>query len=83
MPLLPKPSIRPIDVVVFPSRDLPQLLETVRPDILTKGSNYASDEVLGKQQVEQYGGRVSLIPINEKISSTQIIDRIKNHHDKD
>ncbi len=65
-------------VVVFASQDLQKLIEIIQPDVLTKGSNYASEEVLGRTRVEQLGGRVELIPIIENISSTRIINHIKN-----
>lgn len=64
-------------VVVFSNKDLDQVINGVRPDILTKGSNYESDEVLGREIVEGYGGRVELIPITEEISTTKIINTIK------
>ena len=37
-----------------------------------------TEEVLGRKIVENYGGRIELIPITEEISTTQIIDNIKN-----
>lgn len=65
-------------VVVFATNELEKVIESVRPDVLTKGSNYESEEVQGRQIVEKFGGRVELIPITENISSTQIINNIKN-----
>ena len=64
-------------VVVFSNKDLDKVIDSIRPDILTKGSNYESDEVLGRKIVEGSGGRVELIPITEEISSTKIINTIK------
>ena len=64
-------------LVVFANEELDKVIESIRPDILTKGSNYDSGDVLGHEIVEGYGGRVELIPITEKISSTQIINTIK------
>jgi D-beta-D-heptose 7-phosphate kinase/D-beta-D-heptose 1-phosphate adenosyltransferase len=65
-------------VVVFANKDLYKVIESIRPNVLTKGSNYKSEQVLGRKIVESYGGRVELIPITEEISSTQIINNIKN-----
>ena len=65
-------------VVVFSSHELTTLIETVQPDVLTKGSNYKHDTVFGHDIVEQYGGRVALIPISDDISSTKLINKIKN-----
>ena len=64
-------------VVVFPTQELDRVIEAVRPDVLTKGSNYETDEVLGREVVERCGGRVALIPVTESISASRIIDTIK------
>jgi D-beta-D-heptose 7-phosphate kinase/D-beta-D-heptose 1-phosphate adenosyltransferase len=64
-------------VVVFPTQELDRVLEAIRPDVLTKGSNYETDEVLGREVVERYGGRVALIPVTESVSASRIIDTIK------
>jgi len=64
-------------VVVFSAHELKNLIEIIRPDVLTKGSNYTSKEVFGRELVEKYGGRVELIPVTENISSTRIINDIK------
>ncbi|UCD77271.1 MAG: D-glycero-beta-D-manno-heptose-7-phosphate kinase [Desulfobacterales bacterium] len=64
-------------VVVFATNELEKVISSVRPDVLTKGSNYESEEVEGRLLVEKFGGRVNLIPITENISSTQIINNIK------
>jgi D-beta-D-heptose 7-phosphate kinase / D-beta-D-heptose 1-phosphate adenosyltransferase len=65
-------------VVVFSSDKLLSLIDIIRPDILTKGSNYTAEEVYGGQLVEKYGGTVKLIPVTEHISSSTIINSIKN-----
>jgi D-beta-D-heptose 7-phosphate kinase / D-beta-D-heptose 1-phosphate adenosyltransferase len=65
-------------VVVFSSKDLIKLIETIQPDILTKGSNYTTTQVFGRERVEALGGKVVLIPVTEDISTTRIIDTIKH-----
>ncbi len=67
-------------VVVFSSGELETIIETLRPAVLTKGSNYASDEVHGHEIITALGGRVELIPVIEDVSSTRIIHTIKNSH---
>ena len=69
-------------VVVFSSHELKKLIEIIQPDVLTKGSNYTSKEVFGRELVEKYGGRVELIPVTENISSTRIINNIKSARQK-
>jgi len=65
-------------VVLFSSHELEKLIDIVQPNVLTKGSNYASKEVFGHERVEALGGRVVLIPVTENISSTRIINNIKS-----
>jgi len=65
-------------VTVFESENLVQLVESVRPDVLTKGSNYKDTRIIGQDIVEKSGGRVVLITISENISSSGIIDKIKS-----
>ena len=69
-------------VVVFSSNELKKLIEIIRPDVLAKGSNYTSEEVFGRELVEQLGGRVVLIPVTENISSTRNINNIKRSDTK-
>jgi D-beta-D-heptose 7-phosphate kinase/D-beta-D-heptose 1-phosphate adenosyltransferase len=64
-------------VTLFSTKELEHLIEAVQPDILTKGSNYTTETVLGREIVERSGGRVVLIPITEAVSSTRIINQIK------
>jgi D-beta-D-heptose 7-phosphate kinase/D-beta-D-heptose 1-phosphate adenosyltransferase len=64
-------------VIVFATRELDRVIEAVRPDVLTKGSNYENDTVIGRELVERLGGRVALVPVIESVSSTRIIDTIK------
>jgi len=65
-------------VVVFSSQELIKLIEIIQPDVVTKGSNYTSKEVFGRERVEALGGKVVLIPVSENISSTRIINDIKS-----
>ena len=64
-------------VTVFATDRLTELIEDVRPDVLTKGSNYKHETVFGHEIVEKHGGRIVLISIDDKISATGIIDKIK------
>ena len=66
-------------VVVFATDDLDKLMRSIRPDILTKGIDYESTEILGREFVESYGGRIERIPISDEISATQIIANIKKN----
>ena len=64
-------------VTVFSTKALENLIEAIRPDVLTKGSNYSHKPVLGREIVEKFGGKVALVPMTEAVSSTQVINQIK------
>jgi len=66
-------------VVIFSSHQLKTLIEILRPAVLTKGSNYETDTVAGRESVERFGGRVEIIPVTENISASRIINHIKNN----
>ena len=66
-------------VLVFSTDELYKIIEMIRPDVLTKGSNYTSEAVIGRELVEKLDGRVVLIPVTEDISSTRIIDNIRKN----
>ncbi|OEU51081.1 MAG: bifunctional heptose 7-phosphate kinase/heptose 1-phosphate adenyltransferase [Desulfobacterales bacterium C00003060] len=65
-------------VTLFSSEELENIIEAIRPDILTKGSDYTTETVLGRQIVERSGGRVVLVPVTEVTSSTRMINQIKD-----
>jgi D-beta-D-heptose 7-phosphate kinase/D-beta-D-heptose 1-phosphate adenosyltransferase len=67
-------------VTIFPVNSLRDLLRELRPNILTKGSNYRKEEVVGGEILESYGGQVALIPITEGISTSGIISDILKEH---
>ena len=63
-------------VTVFSSEQLPEILAALKPDVLTKGSNYPAAEVSGREVVQAYGGQVVIIPITDPVSITGLIRQI-------
>jgi D-beta-D-heptose 7-phosphate kinase/D-beta-D-heptose 1-phosphate adenosyltransferase len=64
-------------VTLFASDQLPEILQNLQPDILTKGSNYPEAKVAGREIVQAYGGRVKLLPVTEPVSVSDLINRIR------
>lgn len=64
-------------VIIFDEDTPHKLLEAIRPDFLIKGGDYSVDEVVGKEIVEGYGGRVVVMSHVEGLSSSKIIRRIR------
>ena len=70
-------SLASVDMVVIFSEDTPRgLIESLRPDILVKGADWAMDEVVGAEFVQGYGGRVLLVELEEGHSTTATISRM-------
>jgi len=65
-------------VTVFSGKDILRLIRLLKPDILTKGSDYTAEKVYGRELVEELGGRVELVPLFGGVSSSRIIDEIRN-----
>jgi len=65
-------------VILFSAGELTKIIKAAKPDVLTKGSDYTVAKVQGRKIVQRHGGRVEIIPITENISSTQVINNIKN-----
>ena len=70
-------ALESVDYVMLFSDLTPlRLIEELMPDVLVKGGNYSLEEVVGRKDVEKYGGRVVLIPTIDTHSSSQIIREI-------
>ena len=65
-------------VTVFHSSQLTEILKSLQPDVLTKGSNYPEDQVAGREVVQAYGGEIRLLPVTDPVSVSELIQRIRN-----
>jgi len=73
-------SIRYVDCIIGFDGDTPmELIEHLRPDIITKGGDYDMEEMIGREFVTGYGGEVAILPFIEGVSSTSMIEKIKSH----
>ncbi len=69
-------SLAAVDLVVIFDADTPlSLIQTLHPDVLVKGADYALDNVVGADHVHAYGGRVELAPLAEGYSTSAIVAR--------
>lgn len=68
-----------VDAVCLFDEDTPKsLIEKIFPDILTKGSDYTLENIVGADFVMAYGGEVKTIDLVEGFSTTKILDKAKN-----
>ncbi len=71
-------SLESVDAVVPFDEETPEtLIEEVHPDVLVKGADYDKSEVVGAEAVEEWGGRVELIPLVDGVSTTKILRRVR------
>ena len=71
-------ALTAVDYVTLFSDDTPYaLIRAVQPDVLVKGTDWAADEVVGRDIVEARGGRVLLIPVVAGFSTTALADRLR------
>jgi D-beta-D-heptose 7-phosphate kinase/D-beta-D-heptose 1-phosphate adenosyltransferase len=53
-----------------------QAILEVRPDVLVKGADWGLDAIVGRAEVEGWGGMVIAVPLVEGQSTTGIVDRV-------
>ena len=74
-------SILQTDAVVVFEEDTPlELIKELMPDVLVKGGDYTIEQIAGAKEVIAGGGVVKIAAIIEGLSSTNIIEKIKNEH---
>jgi D-beta-D-heptose 7-phosphate kinase / D-beta-D-heptose 1-phosphate adenosyltransferase len=70
-------SLKSVDAVVIFSEDTPlELIRTIQPDVLVKGSDYTVETVVGADLVVAQGGRVVLADIVQGHSTTNTLLRV-------
>ena len=64
---------------LFSSPELRELLDRLKPHVLTKGANYSHSQIRGREVVERHGGRVVAIPLEPMVSISGLIQRIREN----
>lgn len=59
-------------VVLFQEKTPERLIAALQPDILVKGADYKMGQVIGREIVASYGGKVKLVEVLEGYSTTSI-----------
>lgn len=70
-------------VFLFDERRNASNIELLKPHIYFKAGDYAESQLTSKEIVEQFGGQVRLIAVEENISTTNIMNRIRPSRDGD
>lgn len=70
-------AIEDIDFLTSFSEETPQkIIASLLPDILVKGGDWKPEEVVGKKEVEEAGGKVVIMPYLKGRSTSSIINKI-------
>jgi len=64
-------------VTIFHELTPLELIEYLKPDIIVKGGDWKEEDVVGRESVAKWGGRVIIIPEIKGSSTTNIIEKIK------
>ena len=64
-------------VVIFDEPTPREIIAALLPDVLVKGGDWASDQIVGREEVESAGGRVVSIPVTPGYSTTAILQKIR------
>ena len=71
-------AVEIIDYLTSFSQTTPrEVIQALLPDVLVKGGDWKPDEVVGREEVEEAGGRVIIIPYLPGRSSSEILKKIK------
>lgn len=71
-------ALASVDAVTLFDEDTPRaLVAALLPDVLVKGGDYAPDEIVGREEVEDAGGEVVVIPFVEGYSTSELVARIR------
>lgn len=64
-------------VVIFDDPDPFHLISRIVPDVLVKGGDWRPETIIGADIVKKNGGKVLSLPFREGLSTTAVIEKIK------
>lgn len=68
-----------VDAVVLFDEDTPaSIINDLQPDVLVKGADWPSDQIVGRDTVEARGGRVVRVAVEEGYSTTALVERVRS-----
>ena len=72
-------SLEFVDAVILFNEQTPlELIKVIKPNVITKGGDYNSEQVVGNEIAVKNNGEVIIIPLTQGYSTTSILDKIKN-----
>jgi rfaE bifunctional protein nucleotidyltransferase chain/domain len=65
-------------VVIFDEPTPQEIVAALLPDVLVKGGDWASDQIIGREETETAGGEVVSIPVVAGYSTSAMVEKIRN-----
>jgi rfaE bifunctional protein nucleotidyltransferase chain/domain len=70
-------ALETVDFVTVFAEDTPlEAIVQIRPDVLVKGADWGLDGIVGRDEVQSWGGTVVALPLVEGQSTTGIVERV-------
>jgi rfaE bifunctional protein nucleotidyltransferase chain/domain len=70
-------ALESVDYVTSFNQPTPvKLIKLLRPDVLVKGSDWKTENIVGRDFVESYRGKVKTVPYVGRLSSSDLIKKI-------
>ena len=67
-----------ISAICFFDNDTPlELIQIIKPDVLVKGGDYKTKNIVGSKEIVEWGGRVEIIPLTPGYSTTISVEKMK------
>ncbi|HEY2461493.1 MAG TPA: D-glycero-beta-D-manno-heptose 1-phosphate adenylyltransferase [Candidatus Acidoferrum sp.] len=64
-------------VIIFAEPTPREVIAQLLPDVLVKGGDWPGDKIVGREEVEQAGGRVVSVPVLPGYSTSNILEKIR------
>jgi D-sedoheptulose 7-phosphate isomerase len=72
-------GLRSVDEVrIFDETTPERLIKEISPDVLVKGGDWKTSEIIGADFVEKNGGKVFSLPLKDDYSSSAVVKKIRN-----
>ena len=70
-------ALESVDAVILFDEDTPlKLINTIKPNVIAKGSDYTAAQVVGGIEVQSWGGEIALIDLVAGRSTSKIIEKM-------
>lgn len=71
-------ALRWVDRVVLFDEETPlRLILNIHPDVLVKGGDYSPSTVVGADSVQEWGGRVEIVPLLPGFSTSALAEKLR------